>query len=89
MQAGIVTVQKRIRYADPYTTAQYERSDPIPRHPSTQTIIGCPRFNVTCLPETSNPIQTAAIFGVKKGFSGSAVDAGNPSLQTGGWDGLA
>ena len=27
---------------------------------------------------TANPVQTTAFFGVKKGFSGSAVDAGNP-----------
>lgn len=27
---------------------------------------------------TANPLQTTAIFGVKKGFRGSPVDSGNP-----------
>jgi hypothetical protein len=27
---------------------------------------------------TANPVQTTAIFGVKRGFTGEGVDAGNP-----------
>jgi len=48
--------------------------------------VTCPRF-ITQLDEviplgetvqTANPVQTSAFFGVKKGFRGVVVDAGNP-----------